>query len=421
MIRALSRRLVHALGRGVKIGTVHLVDGAERTTFGGKAGPLEVTVTVHDERFYEALALRGTIGWGEAYRDGFWSVDDLVTLVRICVQNSDLLDGIETGLARLAQPLQRVFHALRDNTRRGSRANIAAHYDLGNDFYSLFLDESMTYSCALFEHEGQSLAEAQLAKIDRICRKLRLEPGDHLLEIGTGWGALACHAARNYGCRVTTTTISKEQGAYARERVAREGLAERVTVLSEDYRDLKGKHDKLVSIEMIEAVGARWWPAFFGRLSELLEEDGLALIQSITIREDRYEASLREIDFVKRYIFPGCCLPTVAGIAERVGATDMALAHLEDLTPHYATTLRLWRERFLENKEKVLALGYDERFVRLWEFYLAYCEAGFEERYTRDVQVVLAKRLAPSEVPGASFDSTGSLVPRDPVSLRTSG
>ncbi len=391
MIRALSRRVVHALGRGVDVGTVHLVDGAERTTFGGKKGPLEVTVTVHDERFYEALALRGTIGFGESYRDGFWSTDDLVTLVRICVQNSDLLDGIETGLARLVQPLQRVFHALRDNTRRGSRANIAAHYDLGNDLYALFLDESMTYSCAFFEHEGQSLAEAQLAKIDRACRKLRLEPGDHLLEIGTGWGALACHAARNYGCRVTTTTISKEQGAHARERVAREGLEGRVTVLAEDYRDLRGRFDKLVSIEMIEAVGARWWPTFFGRLSELLEEDGVALLQSITIREDRYEASLREIDFVKRYIFPGCCLPTVAGIAEQVGATDMALAHLEDLTPHYARTLRLWRDRFLENKARVLALGYDERFVRLWEFYLAYCEAGFEERYTRDVQVVLEK------------------------------
>jgi len=389
----LTKRLVHTLGCEVLQGTVHLRDGGERTTFGAcRPGELVATVTVHDPRFYDAIALRGTVGFGEAFRDGYWSTDDLVTLIRICVQNAGVMGRVETRLARFAQRFLRLYHALRDNTRSGSRANIAAHYDLGNDFYSLFLDETMTYSCALFESEDSSLKDAQTAKIDRICRKLALAPGDHLLEIGTGWGALAVHAARSYGCRVTTTTISKEQLAFARERVAREGLEGRVTVLCEDYRDLRGRFSKLVSIEMIEAVGWKWLPLFFERCSELLAGDGLMLLQSITIREDQFERSLREIDFVKRYIFPGCCLPSFAEIARGVAsATDMSLRQVEDLTPHYARTLRVWRERFLANREAARRLGHDERFLRLWEFYLAYCEAGFEERYTRDIQVLLAK------------------------------
>jgi cyclopropane-fatty-acyl-phospholipid synthase len=388
--------MVHTLGKEVRNGAVHLRDGDARTTFGTpRPGELEASVTVRDPRFYDAIALRGTIGFGESYRDGYWSTDDLTGLIRICIQNAGIMDTVETRLARLTRPLHKLYHALRDNTRRGSRENIAAHYDLGNDFYRLFLDESMTYSCAFFEREDMTLEEAQTAKIDRICRKLALEPRDHLLEIGTGWGALAVHAAKNYGCRVTTTTISEEQLAFARERVAREGLEGRVTVLGTDYRELEGRYDKLVSVEMIEAVGAPWFDTFFGKCSRLLRDDGLLLIQAITVREDQFERARDDVDFVKRYIFPGCCLLSVGAIAGSVArATDMGVCHLEDLTTHYARTLREWRARFLARRGEVLRLArFDEAFVRLWEFYLCYCEAGFLERHTRDVQVLLAKPL----------------------------
>ncbi|HZU96991.1 MAG TPA: cyclopropane-fatty-acyl-phospholipid synthase family protein [Planctomycetota bacterium] len=390
----LTRKLVHALGREIRRGTVHLIDGEHRTTFGASGTGLEATVTVLDARFYDALAFRGTIGLAESYRDGDWSSDDLVALFRIFAQNEGIMNGVEGRLARLATPLHRLRHFLRDNTRRGSKANVAAHYDLGNDLYALFLDESMTYSCAVFEDERTTLEEAQLAKIDRVCRKLRLAPGDRLLEIGTGWGALACHAARHYGCHVTTATISRQQLAYARERVRREGLEDRVQVIERDYRDLQGRFDKLVSIEMVEAVGAARLGAFFAKCSELLEPSGLMLLQAITIREDQYERAKHDSDFIKELIFPGTCLLSVAAIGSHVArSTDMTVCHLEDLTPHYARTLALWRERFLANVEKVKATGKGDDFVRLWDLYLAYCEAGFLERYIRDVQVVLAKPL----------------------------
>lgn len=422
---ALLRPLVLALGREIRRGTIHLVE--ERATGGSTAvppersmhgvgpreGELEATLTVHDARFWSAIALRGTIGFGEAYRDGYFSADDLVALVRICVQNAGIMDTVETRLARLTRPLHLLYHALRDNTKRRSKQNIAEHYDLGDDFYATFLDESMTYSCALYERDDMTLGEAQVAKMDRICRKLQLSPRDHLLEIGTGWGALACHAARNHGCRVTTTTISAKQAKHARERVAREGLSDRVVVLERDYRDLEGRFDKLVSIEMIEAVGAPWLPVFFKKASGLLKEDGLMLLQAITIREDQWLRATTDVDFVKRYIFPGSCLLSVGAIASNLASeTDLALTHLEDLTPHYARTLREWRERFLASREAVKALGFDERFVRLWEFYLAYCEAGFLERHIRDIQVLLAKPRCRQDVffeaPAPAPESVGA-------------
>lgn len=408
------RRLVLALGREIRRGTIHLREGDALSTHGVPPGTnasnLEATLTVHDPAFFSAIALRGTIGFGEAYRDGLFSADDLVALVRICIQNAGVMDTVETRLARLTRPLHLLYHALRDNTKERSRENIAAHYDLGNDFYGTFLDESMTYSCALYERDDATLHEAQVAKIDRICRKLRLSPRDHLLEIGTGWGALAVHAARTYGCRVTTTTISKEQARLARERVASEGLEDRVRVVEQDYRDLEGRFDKLVSVEMIEAVGAPWLATFFAKCSELLTDDGLMLLQAITIREDQWERQARDVDFVKRYIFPGSCLLSVGAIASNVArSTDMGLTHLEDLTPHYARTLREWRERFLANRAAVQALGKDERFVRLWEFYLAYCEAGFAERHIRDIQVLLAKPRCPAELLGEAVQGPSAL------------
>jgi len=291
-------------------------------------------------------------------------------------------------------PFQRAWHRLRDNTRHGSRQNIAAHYDLGNDFYATFLDRSMMYSAALFERPDATLQEAQTAKLERLCRKLDLKPSDHLLEIGTGWGGLALHAAREHGCRVTTTTISREQYDMSRRRVREAGLEQRIDVIFEDYRDLRGTYDKLVSVEMIEAVGHRWYDKFFGKCSELLKPDGLMALQAIVIDDRHYDEALKSVDFIQRHVFPGSTIPSVGAItscAARV--TDMHLVHHEDLTPHYARTLELWRERFFANMDRVRALGFDERFTRLWEYYLCYCEGGFSERQIGSVQMLYAKPM----------------------------
>jgi cyclopropane-fatty-acyl-phospholipid synthase len=288
--------------------------------------------------------------------------------------------------------LHKLFHLLHKDTRRGSLINIAAHYDLGNEFYGLFLDETMTYSCGIFERPESTLQEASLAKCERICRKLDLGPQDHVLEIGTGWGGFAVYAASRYGCRVTTTTISKAQHDAALERVRNAGLTERVTLLFKDYRDLSGKFDKLVSIEMIEAVGHHYLNTFFRCCSNLLSERGTMLLQSITIEDQAFERHTRQVDFIKRYIFPGSCIPSVTAMAKALAeSTDLRLVHLEDITPHYARTLRAWRERFFGNIHKVRQLGFSDTFIRMWEFYLCYCEAGFTERYLGDVQMLFAK------------------------------
>lgn len=397
VIDNLARRAFLARLRSLRKGQLILIDGDERYSFGAITTEcaLKATLVVRDRRFYGSIGLGGTLGAGEAYIDGFWTADDLTALVRIMALNPQVAGGLDSGLARLAQPLRAFYHFLNKNTERGSRRNIAAHYDLGNDFFALFLDESMMYSCAIFEREGMSLREASLAKVQRICRKLRLGPADHLLEIGAGWGGFALHAAANYGCRVTTTTISKQQHALAVERIAKAGLAERVTVLLEDYRKLEGQYDKLVSIEMIEAVGHHFLDAYFGACSRLLRPQGLMLLQAITIADQEFEAAARRVDFIKRYIFPGSCIPSVGAICHSITrATDLRLVHLEDLTPHYATTLRAWRERMFAQLDRVRALGYSDEFIRMWEFYLCYCEGGFAERYIGDVQMLFAKPLA---------------------------
>jgi cyclopropane-fatty-acyl-phospholipid synthase len=391
---AVARRAMHARLARMRDGRITLLDGGTRHHYGARTVrcPLEVTVQVHDARFWSELAFGGSIGAGEAYMEGYWSTEDLTAVVRILLQNREVLDGMETGLARLTAPLQKSLHWLNRNTREGSRRNIAAHYDLGNDFFSLFLDPTMMYSSAIFERPEMTLEEAQRARLDRICRKLELKPGDHLLEIGTGWGGLALHAAQRYGCRVTTTTISREQLGLARERIAAAGLADRVSLLLEDYRDLRGRYDKLVSIEMIEAVGHSFYDAYFRQCGRLLEDEGLMLLQAITIADQRYAAARSSVDFIQRHIFPGSTIPSVSVMLDSLTrGTDMKLVHLEDIGPHYATTLRKWRENFLASLDTVRALGYPERFVRMWEFYLCYCEGGFEERAIGDVQMLLAK------------------------------
>ncbi|MEO0651700.1 MAG: cyclopropane-fatty-acyl-phospholipid synthase family protein [Planctomycetota bacterium] len=381
-------------------GEVTVVDGADQWTFGhqevsrGQAVAPRVRIEVHDPEFYPAAALRGTVGVGESYGRGQWSCDDLVSLVRIFVRNRETLEGMEGGLARLGAPFLRFVHWLRPNSRSGAQKNIAAHYDLGNAFFERMLDPTMMYSSAFYPEASSDLHEAQVAKLERICAKLDLRSSDHLVEIGTGWGGMAEYAARTRGCRVTTTTISQAQFELATERVRRAGLEDRVTVCKRDYRDLEGSYDKLVSIEMVEAIGREQYPTYLRKIAELLKPDGLALIQAITIRDDLFGQAAREVDFIKRHIFPGCCIPSIDALTTAMAkASDLRLAHLEDLTPHYARTLADWRENFELHRTELLEAGYDEEFQRLWEWYLVYCEGGFLERAIHDVQLLLAKPL----------------------------
>lgn len=387
-----SERMIVRRLQGLRRGRLTVRSGPRTYRLGqGEGCDLAPSVRIVDPRFWSAVALRGSLGAAEAYADGWWTTDDLTAVVRLFVIN-DALWSLEGGWARLSAPLLKVFHGLRRNTRQGSRKNIAAHYDLSNDFFALFLDPTMTYSAGIFAAPDTTLEQASLAKIDRLCRKLELRPSDHLLEIGTGWGALAIHAAREYGCRVTTTTISRQQHALAQARIAEAGLGERITLLLSDYRDLRGTYDKLVSVEMIEAVGHEYYDAFFAACGRLLAPHGQMALQAITMADHGYEQARRSVDFIQRYIFPGSCIPSVTALSQAMArSSDLRLNHLEDMTPHYATTLRRWRERFLARLDDVRALGFDDWFIRLWEFYLAYCEAGFAERHLGSVQLLYTK------------------------------
>jgi len=379
-------RLSDALG-SVELGTVCGSD------------PL-VHVQVLDPSFYRAVAARGSVGAGEAYMEGLWrctaaglsSSDALVALIRLLVRNRDLLDGLERGIARLGGAALRAWEATRRNTRVGSRRNIAAHYDLGNAFFALFLSPDLMYSAALWSGADDTLEAASTRKLEAICRQLRLTQHDHVVEIGTGWGGFALHAARHYGCRVTTTTISREQHALASERVAAAGLADRIEVRLDDYRDLTGRYDKLVSIEMVEAIGASHLDTYFATLDRLLRPDGLALVQAITIEDHRYAQGLRSVDFIKRHVFPGSFIPSVSAmLAAKTRASRLGLVALQDFGHSYARTLEAWRRRFLARLPEVRAQGFDERFTRMWEFYLAYCEGGFRERSIGVAHLLLAK------------------------------
>lgn len=386
----LGRSLVLARLRQLHTGTLTLIEGPTRHTFGH--GLPQVELTVRHPAFYADLAFGGSVGAGESYMAGAWSCSDLTGLVRLMVRNQDVLDGMEGSWARLTSPVRRALHWLNRNSRSGSRRNVAAHYDLGNDFFRLMLDDTLMYSCGIFATPETPLREASLAKLDAICRKLDLKPTDHVLEIGTGWGGFALHAARHYGCRVTTTTISRNQYELARERIVEAGLAHRITLLLEDYRDLAGQYDKLVSIEMIEAVGHQYFDTYFAQCARLLKPEGQMLLQAITITDQRYDSARRSVDFIKRYIFPGCTIPSVTAMLDSLTrASDLRLFHLEDIGPHYATTLAHWRANFFANVERVRAMGYPESFIRMWEFYLCYCEGGFAERALGDVQMLLVK------------------------------
>lgn len=379
--RWLRARLLERLA-GLRGGTLVLRDALGEQVFGAGPGGLPpVHIRVDDPAFYRALAAQGSVGAGEAYLQGHWHCDDLVALVRLLVRNRALLDGMESGLAQAGGLALRGWNALRRNTRSGSRRNIAAHYDLGNPFFALFLSPDLMYSSAVYESPDEDLETASRRKLDLVCRKLALSPGDRVIEIGTGWGGFALHAARHYGCHVTTTTISREQHALASQRVAEAGLQDRVTLLLQDYRDLRGEYDKLVSIEMVEAIGAQYLDTFFSRLGGLLRPGGRALLQAITIEDHRYVRARDSVDFIKRFVFPGSFIPSLNALYQaKTRASDLQVLHQEDFGLSYAYTLRAWRQRFLAHLPEVRGQGFDERFIRLWQFYLAYCEGGFLER-----------------------------------------
>jgi cyclopropane-fatty-acyl-phospholipid synthase len=387
----LARAVVCLLLGRLRAGRIEVVEGGRRRGFGPAGAELRATVTIRDPAAWRG-PLRGSLGLGEGYVDGLWETDDLVALIRIGARQL----SHEGPLALAATGLRGLVHRLRrlvpENSRSGARRNISAHYDLGNDLFASFLDERMIYSCACFPREGAGLEEAQRAKLERICAKLELGPDDRLLEIGAGWGGLAIYAAAECGCRVTTTTISREQQRLARERVEAAGLGDRVTVLLEDYRDLRGRYDKLVSIEMIEAVGWQHFDEFFRRCDELLVPGGTMLLQAITIDDRLYEVEKGARSFANTHVFPGGCLPSREAIARCLArATALRQVWVDDLTAHYPPTLAAWRRRFLDAWERLRARGYDERFRRLWTFYLSSSEAGFRERRIGDVQMLIAK------------------------------
>jgi cyclopropane-fatty-acyl-phospholipid synthase len=392
MIERFAERAVRGALERLHTGRLRLETAAGVTEYGGDAGPAAL-LRVHSPRFYRRAAADGEIGVGESFMDGDWSTPDLVTLVRLMLANSDVLQASPAPLRWLSNGRELLRHRLRDNTIAGSRRNIHRHYDLGNEFFRLFLDANLLYSCALYERPDDSLEAAQVNKLRAICRKLDLQPRDRVLEIGTGWGGFALYASTRHGCRVTTTTISREQHDYARARFAAAGEAgARIDLRLEDYRRLTGAFDKIVTIEMFEAVGLRHYDDFFAACDRLLDRDGLMLLQTITVDEWRFAAYHREPNWIAKYIFPGAELASVAEVlASLARVTRLSLYHAEQIGTHYARTLHAWRERFHRQLDEVRRQGFDERFIRMWDLYLGYCEAAFHDRHIGDVQLLFTK------------------------------
>ena len=391
-INNFMRKMVHKKLHSLCEGSIEIVEEGSKKVFGNTDGALKATISVYSPKFYSLLVTRGSVGALESFIDGHWYCDDLVALSRILIRDDTATNHLEKGFAILSKPLLWLYIHLNPNTKSGSQRNIRAHYDLSNDFFKLFLDKTLTYSCAFFSKPNMSLKAAQIEKLDRLCRKINLSAQDSLLEIGTGWGSFAIHAAKKYGCSVTTTTISKEQFYFASEKVREAGLEDKISILRKDYRDLTGTFDKLVSIEMIEAVGPQFMPTFIKKCSSLVKPDGLIAIQGITISDQDFQQYIRGTDFLRKYIFPGGSLISISQINEHFkNFTDMRFVHLEDITHHYALTLREWRKRFNIKLDNVYSLGFSKSFCRLWEFYLASCEAAFLENHIGDVQMIFAR------------------------------
>jgi len=376
----------------IKGAQLTLKTATNELVFGDVNSDLKVLMIVHTERFYTDVALHGSVGAAESYIAGDWDCDHLTRLIQVFVRNRELLDGMEGGSAKFKNALLKIGHFFNKNTPIGSRKNIAGHYDLGNDLFEQFLDSRMMYSSAIYQNKNESLEVASERKLRTICEKLQLCADDHVIEIGTGWGGFAIYAAQNYGCNVTTTTISEQQYSWTKEKINNLGLSKQITLLKQDYRLLHGQYDKLVSIEMIEAVGHHYLQTYLKKCHDLLKSDGLALIQAITIEEHRYKTALHAVDFIKKYIFPGSFIPSVGAIlTANAAVTDMKLVNLEDFGDSYAYTLNDWQASFKANMKTIEQCGYDKAFQRMWCFYLSYCEGGFIERAISDVQLLLAK------------------------------
>ncbi|MDI9347423.1 MAG: cyclopropane-fatty-acyl-phospholipid synthase family protein [Methylacidiphilales bacterium] len=396
LFESLCRALVYRRLASVQYGTLHVHEGEITTTFVGKlVAPGQnyiAEITVFDCSFYIDALVRGSIGVAESYMKQHWQSKDMVMLIQWTIVNQTTLNKLELFSKYFAQPILLLGHFLRRNTKRTSKSNIAKHYDLGNDFFKLFLDESMMYSSAIFKNPQSTLLEATYTKLELICEKLALTKNDSVLEIGTGWGGFAMYAVKRYGCKVTTTTISENQYHYVQKLIAKENLSDSITLLKTDYRNLSGSYNKIVSIEMLEAVGHQYFDIYLSIISELLKPKGLALIQTITIKEQNYQSSLRSVDFIQKYIFPGGCLPSLTALMQSmVRSTDLSVEDIENIGKHYAKTLYHWRKNYLQQLDQVRALGCTNSFINMWEFYFCYCEAGFLEKEILDYQILLSK------------------------------
>ena len=389
-----SKRIILKMLEKLEVGSLKVIDGDEIHCFGNEneASPLNAVIYVKNFECYKKVLFSGTIGVGEAFMKGWWYADNLTAVIRIFVANQEKLNNMDSKASYVFKKVSSWLEKLSPNSLTGSKKNIAAHYDLSNDFYSLFLDKTMMYSSAIFADEKMSLQEASEYKLQHICERLNLNETDHLLEIGSGWGGLAIYAAKHYGCKVTTTTISRAQYEFAKSRIEEEGLTEQINLLEQDYRLLNGKYDKLVSIEMIEAVGYKYYKQYFSVCNRLLKDDGAMLIQAITTTDQRYHQQKDRIDFIRRYVFPGGCLPSNAEIlCNTAKYTNLHLVGLEDITLDYARTLAEWRDNFFNQLSSVKDMGFSDAFVRLWDFYLCYCEGGFRERVINTSQFLFHK------------------------------
>jgi cyclopropane-fatty-acyl-phospholipid synthase len=391
ILHRIARALVFRQLKKIGTGYISIQEGNKRFSF-GKKGNLSAHITVHDPRFYGALAFGGSIGVSEAFMQKYWSVNDLTKLVRIMAINQNAMDQLESLFNVFLKPILKCLHYLNQNSVKGSRINISKHYDLGNDFFSLFLDSTMMYSSAVFKNSQDSLYQGSMHKLEMICQGLELNAQDHVIEIGSGWGGFAIYAAQNYGCKVTTTTISKQQYLFVKQKIKDLNLAQKIKVLLSDYRHLKGQYSKLVSIEMLEAVGYQYYDTYFKACSHLLKPNGIAFIQTITITDQRYEKAKHSVDFIQRYIFPGSCIPSLTALQNSITkSSDLKIFQVRDIGDHYARTLALWRVAFFKRLSEVKALGFDDVFIRMWHFYLAYCEGGFKEKVISDIHLKLIK------------------------------
>ena len=382
------RKLKH-----INSGFIEIEINSEIQSFGDKSNNEKAHIKILSEDFFTLIGSGGLNGAAEAYALGLWECDEIVALIRILAKNRNLMTSLESGFAKLLNPVNKFIHFTRRNSIIGSKRNISAHYDLSNDFYKLWLDPTMTYSCAIFDNEDTSLEDASLEKIDRLCRKINLNENDHLLEIGTGWGSFSLHAAKKYGCNITTTTISDSQYDYTLSKIQEHNLADKINLLKKDYRHLEGKYDKIVSIEMIEAVGHNNISTYMNKVSSLLKDNGFFALQGITYNDQNFDNYKNSVDFINKYIFPGACLISISQIMNSLkNHTDLILQDLEDITIHYAKTLNLWRQKFQSSRNEISKLGFSENFIRLWDFYLVYCEAGFLEKNIGDYQFIFNKK-----------------------------